>query len=588
MRRTQILEVFFLLLLGLASIPTSISPARAATPAPGYAVSDYVTGFPTDGNIGPLGLAMGASGNLYVADHVSGNIYRFPRTGAPFVASSTYEFVTASTLSPYLPHGMTIGNGSLYLNLGHSQTAPDGEVVQIDLSSGTIARVVACGILWPSGLAVDPISGDLFVSQSGLGSNIYRIPISSPSWNGCSSGTPPVYNTKPVPNADGLVFSPDGTLYAAAGGLQGVVAIDGTDSRTSGNWTQITSIPGADGIATSLRLDVPILYSNNNGGTITKVCLSPSPTCPPATNIVTGGSRGDFDTVGADYCLYATQTNSVLKVTNVDGSCRPAPLGQLFQHNPSVTTKLFTSTDVSIRVSSAVPTQTSVYDTAKVVGVGATNPTGNVTYTFFANGECAGPGTNQTVILNSGIVPNSDVHSSLTNGDYAFQATYNGDTNYFPSTSPCEWFTVGSDFDLKSSSSIILQQGGSGTNSVVATLTNGTSFSVSLSCTGGLPSGATCTFNPASGQPSFTSTLTVTASSTTPTGSFTITLVGTGGGLTRLTRFLLTVGRGGSVGGVALPIDKLGLVAPIIGLALIITAAIVVPVVLFKRSKREV
>lgn len=52
------------------------------------------------------------------------------------------------------------------------------------------------------------------------------------------------------------------------------------------------------------------------------------------TDAVTGGSRGDFLTVGQDGCLYATQTDRVLKVTNADGTCLGAPLGPLFPSNP--------------------------------------------------------------------------------------------------------------------------------------------------------------------------------------------------------------------------------------------------------------
>ena len=41
---------------------------------------------------------------------------------------------------------------------------------------------------------------------------------------------------------------------------------------------------------------------------------------------MTGGSRGDFSTVGFDGCIYATQTDRVIKVTNDDSSCSLAPV----------------------------------------------------------------------------------------------------------------------------------------------------------------------------------------------------------------------------------------------------------------------
>jgi hypothetical protein len=48
----------------------------------------------------------------------------------------------------------------------------------------------------------------------------------------------------------------------------------------------------------------------------------------PCTNIYTGGSRGDFVTVGADRCLYATQSERVIKITNADGTCGFTPISQ--------------------------------------------------------------------------------------------------------------------------------------------------------------------------------------------------------------------------------------------------------------------
>src|SRR6202035_4863342 len=68
---------------------------------------------------------------------------------------------------------------------------------------------------------------------------------------------------------------------------------------------------------------------NANNGTITKVDTSTSP--PTSTPVYSGGSRGDLVTVGPDGCLYATQTDRVLKVTNADGSYGLAPVSPFEQ-----------------------------------------------------------------------------------------------------------------------------------------------------------------------------------------------------------------------------------------------------------------
>jgi hypothetical protein len=96
-------------------------------------------------------------------------------------------------------------------------------------------------------------------------------------------------------------------------------------------------------------------------------------------------------------------------------------------------------------------------------------------------------------------------------------------------------FSLGS----ASPSSRIVTAGDYTTYSVPVTLVSG-SGSVALSCSG-LPSGATCSFNPSSGNPTFSSTLTVYTSTGTPGGTYTLTVAGTGGGQTHFTTVQLVV-----------------------------------------------
>src|SRR5204862_286656 len=90
----------------------------------------------------------------------------------------------------------------------------------------------------------------------------------------------------------------------------------------------------------------------------------------------------------------------------------------------------------------------SVYDTAALGGKVDSlsfDGTATVSYAFFHNTACTGEAfssENKTVAAD-GSVPASSTKSSLGAGDYAFQATYNGNDNYNPKTAACEPFSVG-------------------------------------------------------------------------------------------------------------------------------------------------
>jgi hypothetical protein len=103
------------------------------------------------------------------------------------------------------------------------------------------------------------------------------------------------------------------------------------------------------------------------------------------------------------------------------------------------------------------------------------------------------------------------------------------------------------DFSLDNSGGITVTQGGSGSNTIYVNLASGQSQSVSLSCPADLPSGASCSFNPQSNNPTFNSQLTVSTSSSTPANSYTITVTGSGGGKSHTTQFTLAILSGGEM-----------------------------------------
>ena len=86
-------------------------------------------------------------------------------------------------------------------------------------------------------------------------------------------------------------------------------------------------------------------------------------------------------------------------------------------------------------------TGASAYDTSMVTGVAGVTPTGTVSYTFWADTNCANTGSDAGTNLSLGSA--SSTQGPLAAGSYSFEAVYSGDSNYIGSTSSCESFTVG-------------------------------------------------------------------------------------------------------------------------------------------------
>jgi hypothetical protein len=293
-----------LALLGALIVLPSSAQARQDTPS--ITVSTYVAGLPSGaGGVGPLGVAMDAAdnlwfvdgGQLYRADDGSDAAARVTRVGKPLAGAGL--------------SGLAFGrDGTLYA--ARQTGVKTGDVVALDQADGSIEGTVARGIACPTGLAVDPVSGDVFVA-SACGAGVQRI----------VRGT--AHRYADFSNADGLTFGGDGTLYVAhepdADGFT-VAAVAGTGAAKPGVVRELAAVPTADGIgvARSAPGSPPtFIVVNRNDGLLTRVDLvGPFPT---ASDLFTEGSRGDYVAVDSAGCLYATQSDSILRVTNSDGHC---------------------------------------------------------------------------------------------------------------------------------------------------------------------------------------------------------------------------------------------------------------------------
>jgi sugar lactone lactonase YvrE len=281
------------------------APAGAYSAATGYRAGNYVTGFPESAanHWGPLGIAFDQSDNLYVADAADGNIYRFQPGGG--VASADTR-LTSSPIKGRLAGLIVSSSGNLYLARYQA-----GDVVQIDSGTGRIVRTIA-SVPCATGLAIDPVSGDLFVSQNQCGSTIYRI-------SGYQSGPATVSSYSSAPGVDGLAFDKSGTLYAESDG--NILEMGGTSSSTPGRVTKLAKVPSADGLAFGAHASgqPPFLVVNRNDGRVTRVGFDTQP--PSKENIFIGGSRGDFAAVDSSGCLYITQSASIVRIHGQGSRC---------------------------------------------------------------------------------------------------------------------------------------------------------------------------------------------------------------------------------------------------------------------------
>jgi len=285
--------------------------ARAYSTAPGFTASDYATGFPEKqvNRWGPIGIAFDTSDNLYVADTVDGNIYRFQPGGG--VASDATR-VTASPVGEKITGLLVAPSGQLYL-----ARYGENDVVQVDPDTGQVVRTIA-NVQCATGLAIDPISGDLFVSENGCGNTIWRV-----SNYQSGPGTASPYSSAPY--VDGLAFdTTSGTLYAESGGH--VLKIAGTHSSTPGQVESVATVPQADGLAFGAHSsgEPPYLVTNRNNGTVTRVDFA-SGLRPTSSDIFSGGSRGDFAAVDSNGCLYVTQSSSVVRIARDGQPCGLQP-----------------------------------------------------------------------------------------------------------------------------------------------------------------------------------------------------------------------------------------------------------------------
>ena len=205
-------------------------------------------------------------------------------------------------------------------------------------------------------------------------------------------------------------------------------------------------------------------------------------------------------------------------------------------YNPSITPTNPTTQDlvrinVMLRIVATISTGPyPVYIVCTVDGVqvggGTVTPSGTTPLTVFAGPTKYPAGWHTATWV---VDPNFDYNDPNIGNN---QVSYN-----FQVTAPAPAF----DFTLTASPpSQTVKAGGTATFTVTASLVSGSPSAVELSISG-LPAGATSAFNPTQGAPSFSSTLTISTGADTTPGTYTLTITGAGGGLSKTTTVTLEI-----------------------------------------------
>jgi kumamolisin len=378
----------------------------------GFTSTSFATGFETlnIGNgvcTGPFGLAFDSTGHLFVMNPPDGSLYRFLLDGG-VASEGTQVSTTPLPLLPNCPVDIAFSKDGAHLFLAQQFCIGTGNVVEISPIDGQILRTIASNVACTTGLAIDPVSGDLFVSQpcAGNGSpNILRI--SNPA--SATPSAPTVYSSPG--RTLGLTFSADGTLWAvsldSASGTYQLTRINGTNTANPGQFAYLATLPTLPGTpnATDPASIVvagnpanpgnpPFVLVNNTYGTITKVDLTVNP--PVTTDVVTGGSRGFDFVAGPDGCAYATQSDRILRISKADGSCFGAtdPLPGLSLDPPTVapspaqgTAQTFTATFHHVNVPVDTPVFFTVMGANPHVKLVRTDANGQAAFSYTAINE---------------------------------------------------------------------------------------------------------------------------------------------------------------------------------------------------------
>jgi len=313
---------------GGSAVGACATPALPASAD--YSVTSYINGFAAYpffyGNVnwgcrGAGTPAFSANGEVFVAHFPTGNLYKFGLEGGSAAAP-------LSNLGPALDNLVFGIDGKLYAT--HGATNGDfttGDVIEIDPDTGAQIRVVVSNVTCPNGLAVDPLSGDLFFTDPCYGAGADNPAVTRIVNPSGPTPTTEIYATLPsTPN--GVVnFAPDGTIYAgtAYGSTPSqVYSVTGTDQP------QPAVVAPVDGVVSFYWVNVAHALPSGAAQSLFALGLAPTPphaqlslvdiTVSPPTLTPVALDIG-CATIAADGCLYSSTPDTVYKIAPASGVC---------------------------------------------------------------------------------------------------------------------------------------------------------------------------------------------------------------------------------------------------------------------------
>jgi uncharacterized repeat protein (TIGR01451 family) len=279
------------------SVFAAAAPAQAFNnfTAPLTGGTDFATGFPgCAGSIGPVGIIHDGT-NFFATDICNKTTYKFPASGgAASAATSTQNLLNLD---------LAVSHGKYYAGT-NSLPTPTG-VYAFDPATLAVGKLIAAFPQTPYGIIGDPLSDDLYVAT---GSGIFRI--QSPDT------TPVVTKVVAAGTFDGIAITADGQhIWAANRNLDAVQEYGRPNPTTSPLQSSVHVGRGVDGMAIALSTApggvANNVFVNDNDGTIVRIDTNNG---NAVSVVASGGSRGDFATVGPDGCFYVTQTDKVVKL----------------------------------------------------------------------------------------------------------------------------------------------------------------------------------------------------------------------------------------------------------------------------------